>query len=63
MHSGSLASLQAAYQEVHNFAAFGGAGSKSMGNGLSGLSKSSGGGEYKLLWVLLGKLLDTKTLV
>eukprot|EP00878_Enallax_costatus_P008141 GHUV01008513.1.p1 GENE.GHUV01008513.1~~GHUV01008513.1.p1 ORF type:complete len:786 (+),score=206.32 GHUV01008513.1:278-2635(+) len=44
MHSGSLASLQAAYQEVHNFTAFGGAGNKSMGAGLSALGRGTSGG-------------------
>lgn len=44
MHSSSFASLQAAYQEVHNFAAYGGAGSRSIAMGLSTLGRSSGGG-------------------
>eukprot|EP00882_Tetradesmus_deserticola_P000941 GHRQ01001021.1.p1 GENE.GHRQ01001021.1~~GHRQ01001021.1.p1 ORF type:complete len:630 (+),score=269.85 GHRQ01001021.1:216-2105(+) len=44
MQSSSYASLQAAYQEVHSFAVFGGAGSHSVGGGLQSMKGSTSGG-------------------
>jgi hypothetical protein len=43
MQSSSYASLQAAYQEVHSFAMFGGAGSHSVAANLHTLKGSAGG--------------------
>lgn len=52
MQSSSYASLQAAYQEVHSFALYGGAGSRSVAANLATLKGTTSKEKPALSWLL-----------